>query len=153
MIHLVPKLSIQNLCGHYKIKKLGVGKLKYLSYMSKYILHDAVQRCELADVRLAISKGLNLDELDDFGNSPLHWAVLGGYEDIVMALLESGANPNVISDDGITPKWSAADFGLTRIEQLLTKFGGKITTNDKFDKTSWSVFKSVLGQTLPKEED
>jgi ankyrin repeat protein len=121
--------------------------------MSKYLLHDAVMRCELTDVRLAISKGLNLDELDDFGNSPLHWAVLGGYEDIVLALLESGANPNVISDDGITPKWSAVDFGLTRIEQLLTKFGGKITTNGKFDKTSWSVFKGALSQTLPKEED
>lgn len=83
----------------------------------------------------------------------LHWAVLGGYEDIVLTLLEAGANPNIMADDGITPKWSAADFGLTEIEELLTAYGGKVATDEKFDKTSWSVFKSALGQELPKMEE
>jgi ankyrin repeat protein len=121
--------------------------------MSKYLLHNAVQRSELADVRLAISQGSNLDELDDFGNSPLHWAVIGGYEDIVLELLEAGADPNVISSDGITPKWSAADFGLTGIETPLAAYGGKITTDDKFDRISWSMFKDTIGQKLPNIED
>jgi ankyrin repeat protein len=118
--------------------------------MSNYLLHDAVQRCEPDEVRLRISEGLNLNELDELGNSPLHWAVLGGYEDIVLILLEAGADPNIMSDDGITPKWSAADFGLTAIEQLLTNYGGRISVNEKFDNKSWTVFKTALGQQLPK---
>jgi len=120
--------------------------------MTQYQLHNAVQRCEPDDVKAMIRKGLSLDELDDLGNSPLHWAVLGGYEDIVLILLEAGADPNIISSGGVTPKWSAADFGLTRIEELLTLHGDKINTNEKFDSTSWSVFKSAIGQRLPENE-
>jgi len=63
---------------------------------------------------IAQRENLDRDELDDHGNSPLHWAVLGGYTEIVHELLKAGVNPNVYSDDGFTPKWSEIDFGLQK---------------------------------------
>lgn len=118
----------------------------------KYLLHKQVRKCNVTGVKFAIKIGCDLNKLDDHGNTPLHWAVLGGYLNIVKILLEAGANPNTLSNDGITPKWSAADFGLTAIEDLLTRYGGKIATGPGFDEISWSVFKGALGQSLPQEE-
>jgi ankyrin repeat protein len=119
----------------------------------KYILHERVQYADLDGVRAAILAGEDLNALDELGNSPLHWAVLGGHDDIVELLLASGANPNVMSGDGFTPKWSAEDFGLNEIIEILTKYNGKVLSNENFDRTPWKVFKGFLGQSLPDEEN
>lgn len=120
--------------------------------VKKYPFHEQVLTGEIENVRAGLAPEINLDELDGFGNSPLHWAVMGGYLDIVELLLSAGANPNTMSSQGYTPKWSAADFGLKEIEVLLTSFGGKIATNENFDNVSWSVFKDFLGQQMPGGE-
>lgn len=120
--------------------------------MIKFLLHQQVLSGEIENVKAVLTLDTNLDELDELGNSPLHWAVMRGDLDIVELLLSKGANPNVVCSDGYTPKWSAADFGLTGIEELLTSFGGKIATNENFDKVSWSVFKGFLNEPMPGEE-
>ncbi len=120
--------------------------------MKKYLLHERVLEADANGVDTLISQGANLDELDTLGHSPLHWAVFGGYYNIVKSLLEAGANPNVVSDDGVTPKWRAQDFGLVGIEELLTQYGGKVLTDNHFDKGAFFAFNNFLGQPLPKEE-
>jgi ankyrin repeat protein len=120
--------------------------------MTEYPLHKRILNCDIDGVEALILQGSDLNELDNLGSTPLYWAVLGGYYDIVKLLLKSGANPNTFCSDGTTPKWTAIDFGLTEIEQLLTVYGGKVLTNEKFDKASWSVFKNALGQELPKND-
>jgi ankyrin repeat protein len=94
--------------------------------MEKYLLHENVLEGNLKSVQETILGGAELDELDTFGHTALHWAVFGGYYDIVQALLESGANPNIISEDGVTSRWRAQDFGLIEIEKLLISYGGKV---------------------------
>lgn len=118
----------------------------------KYLLHDHVLRSDLDGIKDAITQGCDLDELDNLGNSPLHWAVMRGDIETVELLLKANANPNVLSSDGITPKWSAVDFCLVEIADLLTSFGGRVATDENFERTSWSVFKGAIGQSLPKEE-
>ncbi|MDN3549296.1 ankyrin repeat domain-containing protein [Mucilaginibacter aquaedulcis] len=120
--------------------------------MRTYLLHNSVQTGDVGNVELLINQGADLNELDEFGNSPLHWAVMGGYYDIVKILLEAGANPNVLSTDGYSPKWSAVDWGLVEITDLLNSYDGKVITNDHFDRTSWNLLKKALGQSLPEEE-
>jgi len=118
----------------------------------KPILHQQVLKSDTDGIKTAILDGSDLNELDDQGHTPLHWAVMRGDIDTVKQLLEAGSNPNTLSSDGITPKWSAVDFGLFEIEQLLDSYGGKVKTGDGFDRTSWTVFKNAIGQSLPKEE-
>ena len=120
--------------------------------MDRYFLHERTLEADLEGVQRAILPGAELNELDTFGHTALHWAVFGGYGDIVKVLLEAGANPNVISKDGVTPKWRAQDFGLVEIEQLLTSYGGKVYTDDNFDRTAFSIFNNAIGQPLPKDE-
>ncbi|MFB0496642.1 ankyrin repeat protein [Mucilaginibacter sp. OAE612] len=117
-----------------------------------YLLHKQVLTREVLNVESVLPLGVDLNELDELGNSPLHWAVMRGDLDIVELLLRSGANPNVICSDGYTPKWSAADFGLYEIELLLDSYGGKILTDHNFDRVSWSVFKSFVGEPMPEED-
>jgi len=82
----------------------------------------------------------------------LHWAVFGGYTDIVQYLLEAGADPNSYAKDGVTPKWRARDFGLIEIEQLLAQYGGEIATNEDFNSNAFQLFNDLMGVPLPKEE-
>nr|WP_294944553.1 ankyrin repeat domain-containing protein [uncultured Mucilaginibacter sp.] len=117
-----------------------------------YPLHDNVLRSDIRGINDAIAQGCDLDELDGLGNSPLHWAVMRGDIETVKILLKANAHPNVLSSDGFTPKWSAVDFGLVEIAALLTTFGGRVLTNENFERTSWSVFKEALGESLPEEE-
>ncbi|MCI1187119.1 ankyrin repeat domain-containing protein [Hymenobacter sp. DH14] len=72
--------------------------------MEKYSLHEKVLEADADGVSSLISAGADLNELDVLGHSPLHWAVFGGYYNIVECLLKAGANPNVLSRDGVTPK-------------------------------------------------
>ena len=96
--------------------------------MKKYPLHEKVLEADLDGVQKAISQSVDLNELDSLGNTALHWAVFGGYKDIVKVLLEAGANPNVISKDGVNATWRAQDFGLKEIEELIKSYGGKVIT-------------------------
>ncbi|WP_369372221.1 ankyrin repeat domain-containing protein [Wolbachia endosymbiont of Cimex lectularius] len=43
------------------------------------------------------AEGININEDDYSGNTPLHWAVYGGNLDIVKALLDKGASINVVN--------------------------------------------------------
>ena len=120
--------------------------------MEKYQIHKAALESDYDYAIKLIELKVDLNELDTLGHTALHWAVFGGDIDFVKILLDAGANPNIFSDDGVTPKWRAKDFGLVDIEKLLDDFGGKILTNEEFDRTSFSVFNSIIGQTLAKED-
>ena len=120
--------------------------------MDFYPLHEAVLKADSKAVLYLIQAGVPLDELDELGNTPLHWAVFGGYEDIVQILLEAGANPNIFSEDGVTPKWRARDFGLVEIELLFTRYGGRIDTNENFNRNAFRLFNEAIGLPLPQEE-
>jgi ankyrin repeat protein len=118
-----------------------------------YPLHEQVLQADLAGVIALIGQdGVHLNELDSLGHAPLHWAVFGGYYDIVQVLLEAGADPNTLSADGVTPKWNAVDFGLDAIVDLLTLYGGKVQTDERFNRAAFTVFLGAIGQALPPEE-
>lgn len=117
-----------------------------------HLLHEQVLTGEISNVEAVLPFNGDLNELDNFGNSALHWAVMRGDLDIVELLLRSGANPNTMCSQGYTPKWSAADFGLHEIELLLNSYGGKILTGHNFDRVSWSVFRSIVNEPMPVEE-
>ncbi len=120
--------------------------------MDKFQLHKAALESDYELGLKLISLNVELNQLDLDGHTALHWAVFRGDVEFVKILLQAGANPNVFSTDGVTPKWRARDFGLVEIDELLQVFGGKILTNENFDRTSFLVFNNAIEQALPKDD-
>ena len=90
-----------------------------------YPLHQAVLKDDKDEVERLLKDGVSPSNLDDYGNTALHWSVFGGNYDIAELLLRNGADVNAIANDGVSPLWRAEDFGLTRIADLVRSFGGK----------------------------
>lgn len=70
-----------------------------------------------------------LDAQNEFGNTGLHWAALGGHLELVKVLVAEGASPAVANDKNYVPLDSASfaekhdvvDFFLAQMEKLETK--------------------------------
>lgn len=91
-------------------------------------LFEAVLAGDLDRVRSTFDAGVSdINALDSKGHSVLHWAVFGGYLEIVRLLLDRGADPNVQSSKGVTPLWSARDFGMREIIDVLLTHGARNT--------------------------
>lgn len=74
-----------------------------------------------------------LDAQNEFGNTGLHWAALGGHLELVKLLVAEGASPAIANDKNYVPLDSASfgekhdvvDFFLAQMEKLETQNGEK----------------------------
>lgn len=67
-------------------------------------VHIAAQGNQAAMIYYLIkSYGFEVDEIDQDGNTALHWAVITGAEDAVAFLLALGADPNALNSSMDTP--------------------------------------------------
>lgn len=72
-------------------------------------------------MRVLLDRGADLGLKDKTGATALHFAVKGGYENLVRLLLEKGADPT--AGLGTTPLQFARWAGRTEIEGLLLEAG------------------------------
>ena len=80
-------------------------------------------------VKLLISHGCSIHQLDSAGFSPLHSAVLLGHTAVVRLLLSHGASPNTRSALHQTPLHAAADGN-----RLGEREGEKVRSDGRWDK-------------------
>lgn len=81
--------------------------------------------------RPAAEKQALLDAQNEFGNTGLHWAALGGHLELVKLLVAEGASPAIANDKNYVPLDSASfgekhdvvDFFLAQMEKLETRNG------------------------------
>jgi ankyrin repeat protein len=67
-----------------------------------------------------------LDAANEFGNTGLHWAALGGHLDTVKLLMDSGASPALANDKNYVPldlasfndKFDVVDYFLAKTEGM-----------------------------------
>jgi ankyrin len=65
------------------------------------------------------------------GFTPLHLAVVNGHADMVMLLLERGAEVNWRAKNGLTPLHLAAQEDAVPIAEMLVKFEAQIDPHTK----------------------
>lgn len=81
------------------------------------LLHAAVTRGSLNDVRILIKSGAQVSCIGDLGSTPLHYAASRGHRDIALELLHAGADPSIKNEFGQTP----LDLALLRKQASVTE--------------------------------
>ena len=81
------------------------------------------------------------------GFTPLHWACNSSEDEIVMLLLELGANPNAISNEKGSPvHWAVSERNLIKLGYLI-QYGANLEIQD--DKGKTPLHWAVLYNSLP----
>ena len=79
--------------------------------------------------------GGDVNARDKDGNTPLHWAVWYGHDNIVELLLAAGADVNARDEDGKTPLHLAAQWGREGCARLLLAAGADVNARDNYGNT------------------
>ncbi|ROQ28856.1 ankyrin repeat domain-containing protein [Gallaecimonas pentaromativorans] len=69
-----------------------------------------------------IRKGINTNDIDVYGNTPLHYAVRAKRADIIKSLIDNGAKVNIINKEGVSPlreAFSSLPFDYDSIKTLI----------------------------------
>jgi ankyrin repeat protein len=85
------------------------------------------EKC-LEDAKEAISQGANVNVKNDWGLTPLSWAIYNGNVDMAKLLIEKGANVNARSS---SPLSHAATKGNVDMVKLLIESGANVNAKDK----------------------
>ena len=80
------------------------------------------------------------------GNTPLHNAAFAGQAELVVALLDAGADPNARRDGGMTPLHVAAHEGHVAVAEILLDHGAKLNETDNSGYTA--LHTAVLANRL-----
>jgi len=91
-----------------------------------------VRHKKVAEVSMALARGVNVEASDDFGNTPLMVAVQNGHTALVAMLIEKGANVACRNSKGNTPLHYAYAYKFTDIGRALVVAGADeyVTNND-----------------------
>jgi len=76
---------------------------------------EATNKGQYEDVKNLIQLGVDVNLRDKFGLTALHCAVIGQHEHIVRILIDSGADVNLINDNGHTPLCLADDEEIAKL--------------------------------------
>jgi ankyrin repeat protein len=83
-----------------------INPLTYRTPEGDSCLHLAVLRGDRRAIELLLNAGLNVNDIGDMGFTPLHYAYMVGFDDIVQMLIEHGADQNIINEFGDKPHQS-----------------------------------------------
>jgi len=101
-------------------------------------------------VKLLLSKGFDPNSVDNFGQTPLHYAVKDGNKSAIQLLLQAGANPNSTeSYNGNSALHYAATLGVEEFIRALLAAGGDVNLTRKDGENSLDIFKKFHSKSFP----
>ncbi|PNW77453.1 hypothetical protein CHLRE_10g437250v5 [Chlamydomonas reinhardtii] len=132
-------------------KQDGGGSTRGCGLVGSMRLHRAVNLRDSGLVeRLVVGEGLDVNEVEAAGNTPLHNAAWSGWEEGVQQLLRLGAKVNASNNAGDRPWHWARNMGHTGVMAILEQHGavkerGKVLVQehvpkvkDFYSKSCWS---------------
>lgn len=99
-------------------------------------IFEAVKIAELEAVRKLIQNGVDVNEADSDGVTPLNLAAASGFEDIVLVLLNAGADITLKDRFGFNALLTAAFFGRTDVVKILITHGAALEEREKVGFTA-----------------
>ncbi|PNH11433.1 Serine/threonine-protein kinase TNNI3K [Tetrabaena socialis] len=136
--------------GPQGVNEAGGGSVRGCGRVGDMSLHRAVCNRNAALVEKLVSEGVDVNQVEAAGNTPLHSAAFEGWVDGVQLLLRLGAKVNASNNAGDRPYHWASNMGHEEVCSLLEKHGatkerGKVLVQehvpkvkDFFSKPCWS---------------
>lgn len=93
-------------------------------------LHRAAAFGDSGSIKKIVADGTPVDQLDEFGDTPIMHAAIRGRVKAVEVLLKLGANPNFSRPNGATPLMAAAEGDSVRLVKILLKAGADPNMTD-----------------------
>jgi ankyrin repeat protein len=99
-------------------------------------MHEAATNGDVVEVRRMVAAGADVEEQwGKFGERPLHVAARYGHVDVIVALVELGADKDAKSVDGVTPLHYAANQGHVEAITVLVQMGVDKDAKDVYGAT------------------
>lgn len=115
-------------------------ELKNLKTNQKFLNESLKWACFQGDaksVEILIKFGANGNYADEFGTTVLHFAVKGEKQDVIIALLNCGANFDEWESEGINlMQWSIRNGLVDVLDVLVTKFNADLTQSDDLGRSN-----------------
>jgi ankyrin repeat protein len=103
------------------------------------LLVDAVKAGDTARVRALIEKRVDVNQTEQDGTTPLHWAVDRDRPEIVQMLIRAGANVKAANRYGATPLWLASVNGNAKTIAILLEAGADASSANAGGETALMV--------------
>ena len=92
-------------------------------------------------IKLILNDGLSINSQDNFGNTPLHYAVRSSNLKAVEVLINNNANPNIVNIvNHSTPLHNAASIGNKSILKLLLDNGADPNIANDYGKKPFDYY-------------
>ncbi len=111
-------------------------------------------------IKILLQAGITPDAIDQFGQTPLHYATRTGNQIAAQCLLDAGANPNAReSKHGSTPLHYAATLGNLELIEIVVRAGGMPDTTRNDGKSpaqllaQYHPHKTILSLSAHQEKD
>lgn len=88
---------------------------------------------------LLLKRGVDVNKPDITGHTALHWAIDNANEELVLLLLEKGANPNCYTPNGISPLVFPVLRAQHHLKQILYRYGARLDFAQDF------IYAKLLG--------
>ncbi|WCJ21447.1 Protein VAPYRIN-LIKE [Euphorbia peplus] len=114
------------------------------------VLHRSARLDDVNAIKNCISEGVNVNERDQNGWSPLHRAAFKGRIESVRMLLNHGARVDVVDDEGYSPLHCAVETGHVQVALLLISHGAKADVKNLKGTMASKKHASPLKQSVTK---
>lgn len=121
--------TVKNSLEYFENKFESIDKILNPKFNEESLLHMSLFSENDNVAELLVKKGAKIDAIDQYGDTPLHYAAAFRRKDALRLLIDNGSDINLKNTKGFTPIQSAAMNGNIESVEMLAKSGAKFEYN------------------------